>query len=68
LRDSLVQNKTSQLTIGDLEAKSIYTLNSVSKVQLDRDRHSKFALNDLVLEISHFLDEEVVNKVEMEIF
>lgn len=30
--------------------------------------HGKFSLNDLVVELSHFLDEEVVNKVETEMF
>ena len=56
------------MTIGELEAKNIYTLNSISKVAIDRDRHGQYAVNDLVLELSHFLDEEVINKVEMEIF
>lgn len=30
-------------------------------------KHRNFAINDLVLELSHFLDEEVINKVEMQI-
>lgn len=36
-------------------------------MHFDREMHGKFALNDLVLELSHFLDEEVVNRVEMEV-
>ena len=36
-------------------------------MQIERKRHGEYALNDLVLELSHFLDEEVVNRVEMEI-
>ena len=36
-------------------------------MNIDRQKHEKFALNDLVLELSHFLDEEVVNRVEMQI-
>lgn len=35
---------------------------------LERDSHGVFALNDLIVELSHFLDEEVVNKVETELF
>lgn len=68
LRESMVPKKHSQLTYGDLEAKNLYTLNSIPKVDLNRQNHKNYAVNDLVLELSHFLDEEVVNKVEMEIF
>ena len=56
------------MTLNDIDAKNYYALNAIPKVQLDRDMHGKFSLNDLVLELSHFLDEEVVNKVETEIF
>ena len=58
----------TKLTIGDVDAKSLYALNSISRVQLERERHGAFSLNDLVVELSHFLDEEVVNKIETEIF
>ena len=34
---------------------------------MDREKHGNYALNDLVLELSHFLDEEVINRVEMEV-
>jgi len=56
------------LTLNDIDAKNYYALNSIPKVQFDRDQHGSFALNDLVLELSHFIDEEVVNKVETELF
>lgn len=58
----------SKLTMKDIDAKNFYTLNSIPRVHLDRDMHGKFALNDLVLELSHFLDEEVVNKIEAELY
>jgi hypothetical protein len=29
------------------------------------DIHKNFALNDLILEMSHFIDEDLVNRVEM---
>lgn len=35
---------------------------------MERERHGAYSLNDLVVELSHFLDEEVVNKVETEMF
>ena len=68
LRDSLLPATPTKLTLGDVDAKSLYALNSISRVQLERERHGAFSLNDLVLELSHFLDEEVVNKVETEMF
>jgi hypothetical protein len=37
-------------------------------VDIKREKHGNYALNDVVLELSHFLDEEVVNKVETEIY
>jgi len=40
----------------------------VSRVAIERDRHGQYSLSDLVVELSHFLDEDVVNKVETEIF
>jgi hypothetical protein len=58
----------TRLTINDIEAKSLYALNSIARVNLERERHGSYALSDLVLELSHFLDEEVVNKVETELF
>ena len=68
LRDSMVPKEASKLTINEVDAKSLYALNSISRVALEREAHGQFALNDLVLELSHFLDEDVLNKVETEIF
>lgn len=68
MRDSLLPSESTKLTINDVDGKSFYTLNSISKVQFDRDLHGNYSLNDLVLELGHFLDEEVINKVETEFF
>lgn len=68
LRDSMLPKEHTKLTMGDVEAKSLYALNSISKVQIERDRHGSYSLSDLVVELSHFLDEEVVNRVETEVF
>ena len=68
LRDSMVPPTPTKLTIGEVEAKSLYALNSVSRVSFERERHGLYSLSDLVVELSHFLDEDVVNKIETEIF
>lgn len=68
LRDSMLPKTHTKLTIGDVEANSMYALNSIPRVHFDRERHGHYSLSDLVVELSHFLDEEVVNKVETEIF
>lgn len=39
LRDSLLPERPSKLTVNNLDSKTMYTLNSVSKVHLDRDMH-----------------------------
>jgi nicotinamide mononucleotide adenylyltransferase len=68
LRDTMLPERESRLTLNDIDAKNYYALNSIPKVQFDRDVHGSFSLNDLVMELSHFLDEEVVNKVETELY
>lgn len=68
LRDSMVPQTSTKLTMGEVEAKSLYALNSVSRVSFERERHGMYSLSDLVVELSHFLDEDVVNKIETEIF
>ena len=50
-----------------MSAEDIFALNQIPNVELCREKHGKFALNDLVLELSHFLDDEVINRVEMEV-
>jgi hypothetical protein len=35
----MVPESPSRLTFGDIEAKSLYTLNSISRVQFERDKH-----------------------------
>ena len=58
----------SKSSIGNtLTAEDIFALNQIPNVDLSREAHGQFALSDLVLEASHFLDEEVVNRLEMQI-
>jgi len=39
LRDSMLPDTPSKLTIGDVDSKSLYALNSISRVSLERERH-----------------------------
>lgn len=66
-RDSMVQDQHTSQNINGLSAEDIFTLNQIPNVSLERKKHGNYALSDLVLEVAHFLDEEVVNRVEMEI-
>ena len=68
LRETLVPKEPTKMRIGDVEAKSLYALNSISKVSIEREKHGQYSLSDLVVELSHFIDEEVFNKVETEMF
>ena len=51
-----------------MDAESFYTLNSLNNVQLKKEDHGLYPLNEIILELSHFLDPEVVEKVEIEMF
>jgi len=64
----MVPSQHTKLSISDVEAKTLYALNSISRVSLERDRHGSYSVSDLVVELSHFLDEDVVNKVETEVY
>jgi len=64
----MLPDQHTSLDIGKgLPAEDIFTLNQIPNVHIDRKKHGDYALSDLVLEVAHFLDEEVVNRVEMEI-
>ena len=39
LRDSLLPKQPSSLSLNDVDAKSYYALNSISKVELNREAH-----------------------------
>ena len=68
LRDTMVPRTHSGLSVGDgLSAEDMFAMNQVPNVDLQRTKHASFALNDLVLELSHFLDDDFVNRVEMQL-
>jgi hypothetical protein len=49
-----------------LSNEDMFALNQIPNVKLDRKKHGGYAVSDLVLELSHFIDDEVVNRVEMQ--
>ena len=66
LRDTMVPRQNSSLSIADgLFAEDLFALNQVPGVELDLKKHGKFALNDVVLELSHFIDDDFANRVEL---
>ena len=60
----MVQHKYSSLEIQDIPNEDMVLLNNIPDVEFTK-HHKSYAVNDLVLELSHFLDEEVVNKKEL---
>ena len=63
----MVPEEPSNLTLAEgLSAEDFYTLNSLSRVSIqDAAQRNEIALNDLVLELSHFIDPETIRKVEL---
>jgi len=63
----MLPKKSSGLQVKDaLHAEDIFALNQVPGVEITREKHGGFAVNDLMLELSHFIDEDVINRVEMQ--
>jgi hypothetical protein len=61
----MLPSAPSKLSIGTaLSAEDIFALNQVPLVDITRKDHSNYAINDLILEMGHFLDEEIVNRIE----
>lgn len=57
----------SQKTIEkSLSAEDIYTLNTIPNVEFIKNKHGHFAVNDIVLELSHLIDEDIINRIEHE--
>lgn len=49
-----------------LSAEDLYALNQVTGVELKKGEHGQYALSDLVLEMAHFIDDDFVNRIEMQ--
>lgn len=48
-----------------MSADDIFTLNSIPRVEIDRQKHGNYAINDIIVELSHFLDQDLVDKVNL---
>jgi len=64
--DVLVPEHPSSLSLAEaLSGDDFYALNSLSRVSIADEQKTAIALNDLVLELSHFVDVDTVRKVEL---
>ena len=61
----MVPSTESKLKISSMSAEDMYTLNAIPHVELKREEHGNYALNDVVLELSHFLDQDTIRNVEL---
>jgi hypothetical protein len=61
----MVPETESKLRIDSLSPEDMYTLNSMPHVELKREVHGGYAINDIVLELSHFLDQDTIKNVEL---
>lgn len=52
ISECLVPAEPSGAKLGDLSPEDIYTLNAIPRVKIEREKHGKFALNDLVVELA----------------
>lgn len=64
--DILVPGNPSKLTLADaLSPEDFYTLNSLNRVSINGSQRDEIALNDLVLELSHFIDPQTIRNIEL---
>ena len=62
----MVPSEPSKLSLAEaLSPEDFYALNSLSRVDINASQQHEIALNDLILELSHFVDTETVRKVEL---
>lgn len=62
----LVPEEPSALNLAEaLSPEDFYVLNSLSRVDIGAVEREQIAVNDLVLELSLFVDNETVKQVEM---
>lgn len=66
-RDSMIPRNYSKHSLNKLSGEDIFALNQIPGVKFDREKHGNYALNEIVLELSHFIDEEAINRIELSI-
>jgi hypothetical protein len=66
--DLMVPETPSNLSLQEaLSPEDFYIFNSLPRVHISEDLSYDIALNDLVLELSNFVDSDTVKKVELSI-
>jgi hypothetical protein len=63
--DVMIPAAPSAIRMDTLKPEDFYALNNITGVEFDRKQHGAFALNDLVLELSHLIDRDTIRKVEL---
>jgi hypothetical protein len=63
----MVPDAPSRLPLSAVSADDLYALNTLPGVAIDRVKHGKFALNELLLEISHLIDRDTIKKTELKL-
>ena len=63
--DVMVPPTPSQIKLKTLTPDDVYVLNCIPKVDIKVKNHGDYALNDLVLEMSHLIDEQTVRNIEL---
>lgn len=63
--DCLLPAKPTSLSVVDMSQNDFNTLNSVPRVSLSMKDHGKFALSDILLEVSQVFDQQSVRDIEL---
>ena len=66
LNNWMVPNDPSHIKIGDLNQTDIQNINNVKYV--DVTGLNDYAVNDIILELNHFLDDKTIKEIEKEVF
>ena len=61
----MLQSVKSNLSLADaLEAEDFYAFSQVPNVELSLEEHGEYALSDLILELSHFIDDDYLRPAD----
>ena len=63
----MVPDAPARLPLSAISADDLYALNTLPGVSINRVNHGEFALNELVLELSHMIDRDTIRKTELKL-
>jgi hypothetical protein len=66
-KDSMVPSRYTNLKVIDMSSHDLYALNTISNVNIDSAKQAGFSINDICLELSHFLDDDTLDRVELDL-